>query len=161
MPYGSVKFRCLSRRDVPTRLHVVVHVTKIQGSHPPARVMLKPKQLSPVSPKPRPSPIPAPEVMVETSSDPTQVAQSKVRRSPRPHSCRSLCFLDVCCRNRSGQARTQAWLNCCGTAKVNPEVEEISSTFALQSLPEGSSQNGQPGSSCGQRDGETRLGAMR
>lgn len=48
-----------------------------------------------------------------------------------------------------------------GDSQGTPRTGQNSSTFPLQSVPEGSSQNGQPGSCCGQRDGEPRLGAMR
>lgn len=104
------------------------------GVYPPACVMLKPRQLFLIFPKSHPSSIPAPEVMLETSSDP---AKPGVRRSPRPHSHRSLCFLGVCCRKTPGQVRMWPWLSCWGTAKGHPEQEQTSSTSPSQSLPEG------------------------
>lgn len=82
------------------------------------------------------SPMLAPEVMLETSSDPAWAAKPRVRRSPRPHSHRSLCCLGVCCRITHRQVGTWPWLSCCGTAKGHPEPEQNSSTFPLQSLPE-------------------------
>lgn len=151
LPYGSMRLRCLSRGDVPTQLTTQQNL----GVYPPACVVLKPRQLFFDFPKAPPLIHPGSR---GDAGDQLRPCKAQAEEVTQTNNHRSLCFLGVCCcRITHGQVRTWPWLSCWGTAKGHPEQEENSSTSPLQSLPEGSSQNRQPGSSCGQRDGEPRL----